>query len=109
MKSIEQIAREFFPSEDMARCGGAHIICLHCAKCRAEEPDELYDPEKGIASAIDATLLKADASKEAVSELCEMANSYQTASVCINSYYIPQIKKLLDESVMSCTDRKSVV
>ena len=103
MKSIEQIAREFFPTEDLARCGGAHKICLHCAKCRAEEPDELYDPEKGVASAIDATILKADASQEAVGELCEMANKYQTASVCINSYFIPQIKKLLDESVKSCT------
>ena len=103
MKSIEEIAREFFPGEDLARCGGAHKICLHCAKCRADDPDELFDPEQGIASTIDATLLKADASKEMVNELCEMANSYQTASVCINSYYIPQIRKLLNDPIKSCT------
>ncbi|MCB5252479.1 MAG: deoxyribose-phosphate aldolase [Candidatus Cloacimonadaceae bacterium] len=103
MKSIEQIAREFFPTEDLAHCGGAHKICLHCSKCRADEPDELFDPEKGIAATIDATILKAEANADAVSELCEMANSYQTASVCINSYFIPQVKKLLQAPVKSCT------
>jgi deoxyribose-phosphate aldolase len=103
MKSIEQIAREFFPGDEPARCGGAHKICLHCAKCRADEPDELFDESKGVAAVIDATILKADASKEDVSQLCQMANEYGTASVCINSYYIPQIKKQLQDSVKSCT------
>lgn len=103
MKSIEQIAREFFPSDEPARCGGAHKICLHCAKCRADEADEVYMKEQGVASYIDATMLKAEATKEDVAELCQVANQYHTASVCINSYYIPYIKKLLQEGVKSCT------
>jgi len=103
MNDIEKLAREHFPGEDLARCGGGHRICLHCARCRAEETDELYDEEKGIAAHIDATVLKADSSADDVSALCAMANEYHTASVCINSYFIPQIKKLLDEEVKSCT------
>ena len=103
MKSIEQIAREFFPGEELARCGGAHKICLHCAKCRADEPDELYDPQSGIASVIDATILKADANKDDIARLCAMANEYKTASVCINSYFIPQARKILTAPVKTCT------
>nr|MDK2851036.1 deoxyribose-phosphate aldolase [Candidatus Cloacimonadota bacterium] len=103
MKDIEIIARDFFGGEDLARCGGGHTICLHCAKCRADENDELFDEAKGIAAHIDATLLKAEAAHSDVSALCHTANKYQTASVCINSYYIPQIKNELDESIKSCT------
>lgn len=103
MKSIKEIAMEHFPSDKKARCGGAHEICLFCAKCRADEEDEIYKPEAGIASVIDATVLKADASAADVEKLCEMANEFKTASVCINSYFIPLIKKLLDPDVKSCT------
>ncbi len=103
MKSIEDIAREFFPSEDLARCGGGHKICLHCAKCRADEADELYDESKGIAGSIDATILKADAALEDIQKLCAMANEYKTASVCINSYFIPQAAKMLQDPVKTCT------
>jgi deoxyribose-phosphate aldolase len=103
MNEIERIARDFFDSEDLARCGGGHKICLHCARCRAEEQDETYDEAKGIAAHVDATILKADAAKPDVIQLCQMANEYQTASVCINSYYIPLIKAELLENVKSCT------
>jgi deoxyribose-phosphate aldolase len=57
----------------------------------------------GIASVIDATILRADATKADIESLCEMANKYNTASVCINSYFIAQTKALLKESVKSCT------
>jgi len=103
MNSIEDIAREFFPSDEPARCGGAHIICLHCAKCRADEADELYDPAQGIASVIDATILKADATVDDIEKLCAMANEHKTASVCINSYFISQTRKLLQDAVKTCT------
>ncbi|MCB5259364.1 MAG: deoxyribose-phosphate aldolase [Candidatus Cloacimonetes bacterium] len=103
MKSIEQIAQEFFPSQTLARCGGAHKYCLHCAKCRADEPDELYDPNSGIASVIDATVLKAEANSQDIEELCKMANQFKTASVCINSYFIAQALKLVKDPVRVCT------
>lgn len=103
MRSIEDIAREFFPTEEPARCGGAHNICLHCAKCRADEPDELYDPTKGIAYVIDATILRADATDSDIEILCQTATQHQTASVCINSYFLPQAKRLIQEPVKTCT------
>ena len=102
MKQISFIAKKYFPSKQVARCGGAHEICLNCAICRAQEPDELFHPADGIASIIDATLLKADATAEDIRALCEMANSYKTASVCVNSFYIPLVKSLLT-GVKSCT------
>ncbi|MDD4099855.1 MAG: deoxyribose-phosphate aldolase [Candidatus Cloacimonetes bacterium] len=103
MKSIPDIAKEYFPSQQICRCGGAHHICLHCAKCRADEPDELYDPAKGIASIIDATVLKADATDDDIAKLCAMAAEHHTASVCINSHFIPYARKILDGAVKTCT------
>ncbi|WP_100402308.1 deoxyribose-phosphate aldolase [Bacillus sp. FJAT-42315] len=49
-----------------------------------------------VAKMIDHTLLKADATKEEVSKLCEEAKTYEFASVCINptwvSYASEQLK-----------------
>lgn len=103
MKTIEDIAMELFPSKKMARCGGKHKICLSCKVCRADEVDELFVPGSSIASYIDATVLKAEANKEGITGLCQMANEYQTASVCVNSYFLPLVNELLDKSVKSCT------
>lgn len=103
MKSIKDIAMQFFKSDQMARCGGAHEICLNCAVCRADEPDETYSADSAIASIIDATVLKADTSIDDVTELCRLANEHKTASVCINSFFIPHIKQALNPGVKSCT------
>ena len=102
MQNIADLAKKYFPNTKLCRCGGAHQICLNCAVCRADEPDELYEPTHGIAGIIDATLLKADAKSQDIIALCEMANQFKTASVCINSFYIPLVKSLL-KNVKSCT------
>lgn len=53
---------------------------------------------------IDHTLLKADATKEEIMQLCEEAKTYQFASVCVNSYWAPLCAKLLAASKVSvCT------
>lgn len=103
MKSIQEIAIEYFPGTQPCRCGGGHIICLKCAKCRADEPDELFDPQQGIAAIIDATVLKAEATDDDITALCAMASEHQTASVCVNSHFIPLAKKLLNGQVKTCT------
>lgn len=103
MNSIPEIAIKFFGENRPCLCGGAHQVCLNCAVCRANDPDELFNPEDGIASIIDATILKADATTRDISALCETANKHHTASVCVNSYFIPQVKKLLNTDVKSCT------
>ena len=52
----------------------------------------------------DHTLLAADASYEAIQKLCEEAKQYRFMSVCVNPYYVPVAKKLLEGSgVKVCT------
>lgn len=46
-----------------------------------------------ILSHIDHTILKADAKWEDVAQICAEALQYQTASVCIPSYYVTRAKK----------------
>ncbi len=103
MQKISEIAIRLFGDNQPCRCGGAHGICLRCEVCRADKPDQLYQSEQSIASIIDATILKATATIEDVTELCRVANLHRTASVCINSNFIPLIKKLLQPEVKSCT------
>ena len=53
---------------------------------------------------IDHTLLKPDASVNAVRKLCEEALEYKFASVCVNPYFVPLSAKLLKGSeVKVCT------
>ncbi len=54
-----------------------------------------------IASYIDHTLLKAEATPEQITALCMEAMQYGFASVCVNSSYVPQVKKLLAGSVVA--------
>lgn len=52
----------------------------------------------------DHTLLKADATREQISKICEEARQYGFASVCVNSYYTPLVAKLLEGTdVKTCT------
>lgn len=53
---------------------------------------------------IDHTLLKPDASLEAIKKLCEEAREYKFASVCVNPCFVPVASKLLkDSGVKVCT------
>lgn len=51
-----------------------------------------------IASMIDHTLLKADARKEEIEELCKEAKKYNFAAVCVNPYYVELSKSILESS-----------
>ena len=44
-----------------------------------------------LASSIDHTLLKPDASLPQIKKICEEAKTYHFASVCVNSYWIPTV------------------
>lgn len=50
---------------------------------------------KDLASFIDHTILKPDASREEVEKICREAKEYNFASVCVNPYYV----KLVSESL----------
>ena len=53
---------------------------------------------------IDSTLLKSDATIEDITKLCQDARKYHFASVCVNPYYVPLAKELLEDStVQVCT------
>lgn len=53
---------------------------------------------------IDHTLLKPDASIEAIKKLCEEAREYQFASVCVNPCFVPLAAQMLKGSgVKVCT------
>lgn len=56
-----------------------------------------------IASHIDHTLLKAFCSWEQIKELCDEAVKYKTASVCVPSCYIKQIREHYGPDFTICT------
>lgn len=59
---------------------------------------------KSIASVIDHTILKADATEEQVVEYCRQAKKYGFASVCVNPVYVPLVAAELQNSgVKVCT------
>lgn len=59
--------------------------------------------EMDIAGYLDDTLLKADAVPEQVTAICKEAKEYKTASVCVNSWYVPLVAKELEGSgVKTC-------
>ena len=59
---------------------------------------------KNIASIIDHTILKADATKEAVEKICKEAIEYKFASVCINPANVALCAELLkDSGIKVCT------
>lgn len=60
--------------------------------------------DKDIASKIDHTLLKPDATPDEITELCEEAKKYHFASVCINPCYVKLCSSLLKGTdVRVCT------
>ena len=57
-----------------------------------------------IASYIDHTLLKPDATGEQIDQLCAEAREYDFASVCVNPYYVARcVKNLKGTDVKVCT------
>ena len=60
--------------------------------------------EHELAGMIDHTLLKPEATKDQITELCAEAKKYSFASVCINPGYVTLCAKLLrDSAVKVCT------
>ena len=69
-----------------------------------EEPIKELKPVENIASFIDHTLLKPDATEEQIMRLCSEAVEYKFASVCVNLHYVPLVReKLRGSGVKVCT------
>ena len=59
---------------------------------------------KTIASAIDHTILKADATKQEIIQCCKQAKEHSFASVCVNPAYVPLVAaELANSGVKVCT------
>jgi deoxyribose-phosphate aldolase len=65
---------------------------------------EVPEGKLNLARFIDHTLLKPDASRLAVKQICEEAREYQFRSVCVNPVHIPYVAELLQgTAVRPCT------
>jgi deoxyribose-phosphate aldolase len=60
--------------------------------------------DRSVASAIDHTLLKADATASEIDQLCEEARRYAFASVCVNGHWVRRAhERLSGSSVLVCS------
>ncbi|MCD4828229.1 MAG: deoxyribose-phosphate aldolase [Candidatus Cloacimonetes bacterium] len=86
MENIRDLFVEIFEINraEPSRCGGSHEVCLQCAVCRAEGPDQLVGDLDNLAQYIDHTNLKPDASQHAIKKLCREAATHGFKSVCVN-------------------------
>jgi deoxyribose-phosphate aldolase len=78
------------------------IVAAGAERVSASETLTKIDPS--IASLIDHTVLKPDATRTDIVKLCREARQYSFASVCVNPYWIPVVKAELSGSpVKTCT------
>ncbi len=96
-------------------CPGCTQRCPQTCSLKAREivsagADRLSASEKltriapEIASLIDHTLLRPDATRQEIVTLCREARQYEFASVCVNPYWVPVVaKELAGSPVKVCT------
>jgi len=90
--------------------------CTHCGLCIVKKPDAVNNIlntgaariganpgvnsniDSQLASMIDHTLLKPEATREDLTKVCEEARQYHFATVCVNSSNIPLVARLLKGS-----------
>jgi deoxyribose-phosphate aldolase len=78
------------------------IIAAGADRVSASERLTKIDP--AIASLIDHTILKPDATRADVIKICREARQYSFASVCVNPYWVPIVKaELTGSPVKVCT------
>ncbi len=71
---------------------------------RLSASDKLTGIDQAIASSIDHTLLRPDATAADIRKLCKEARQYSFASVCVNPYWVPLVAgELAGSPVKVCT------
>lgn len=77
---------------------------IACGACRLSASEKLTRIDPAIASLIDHTLLRADATAADVRKICSEAKQFGFASVCINPYWVPlTAAELKGSTVKVCT------
>lgn len=75
-----------------------------CGADRISASEKLTKVDPGIASMIDHTLLKPEATREEILTVCREARQHGFASVCVNSYWVPVVAEALKGSAVKvCT------
>jgi deoxyribose-phosphate aldolase len=83
---VGEVAAAARESQVRCRC---HSVVDDCC------PDRLSGAPAGIASMIDHTLLKPDATRQAVEKLCREAAEFRFATVCVNPSWVTLAARLL--------------
>jgi len=116
---VQEVLRRIGPLASQSSCGD----CTACGQCALKRPDavrSLVDlgasrigcrpglaPAQvtpSLASLIDHTLLKPDATRAEIEKLCAEARQFSFASVCVNPSWVPACRPLLEGSpVKVCT------
>jgi deoxyribose-phosphate aldolase len=78
------------------------IVAAGANRISASDKATRIDP--AIASLIDHTILRADATREDILKVCREARQFNFASVCVNGYWVPLVaSQLAGSQVMVCT------
>jgi|SRR5690554_5260254 len=96
---LERILKDFYHKEKSFQDWETNVVTNPKKSAEVSKA-----PNKNLASKIDHTLLKPEATEEEIKKLCEEAVQYKFASVCINPCYVALCRDLLkDSGVKVCT------
>lgn len=85
-------------------CAAKTKTIVGCGADRVSASEKLTSVDQAIASLIDHTLLKPDATKAEIVKVCQEARKFNFASVCVNPYWVPVVAaELAGSPVKTCT------
>lgn len=85
-------------------CAGKTKAIVAAGADRVSASEKLTRVDQSIASLIDHTLLRPDATREEILKLCREAKQYNFASVCTNAFWVPLVaSELKGTPVKVCT------
>lgn len=85
-------------------CSAKSKAILAAGAARLSASDKLTKIDPAIASLIDHTLLRADATSADIKRVCAEARQFGFASVCVNPYWVPLVAmELANTPVKVCT------
>lgn len=98
-KTIKEIAIELFGIKEQkpSRSGGEHQISIGSVIDRSDMPNQLAENLKDLAQYIDHTILKPESTRADILMICEEAEKYGFASVCVNPVHVPLAHLYLDK------------
>jgi deoxyribose-phosphate aldolase len=110
---VQQVIRKLGEDRRICEGEGECAVCVLCGQCADKVPElvgqikdagaarisctpGVTDVRKDIAPLIDHTLLKPDATRAQVEQLCCEARELQFAAVCVNPVYVKLVASLLE-------------